>query len=96
MLTYFVVLHLVSIEACINFQLLKPQWLREIAGHVSILEVPYSEHSSYSELKRFVQYLRIGSERDIIPTVNLRNRENMAHIFRQWIRERKEKGPESQ
>jgi len=65
-------------------------------GHVSILEVPYSEHSSYSELKRFVQYLRIGSERDIIPTVNLRNRENMAHMFRQWISERKEKGPESQ
>ena len=65
-------------------------------GHVSLLEVPYSEHSSYSELKRFVQFLRIGSERDIIPTVNLKHKKEMDQMFKEWIDERKAQGPESQ
>jgi len=65
-------------------------------GQVSLLEVPYSEHSSYSELKRFVQFLRIGSEKDIIPTVNVRDTDNMRRMFKEWIDERKALGPESQ
>jgi len=65
-------------------------------GHVSLLEVPYSEHSSYSELKRLVQFLRIGSEKDIIPTVNVKYKKEMAVMFKEWIEERKSKGPESQ
>lgn len=65
-------------------------------GHVSMLEVPYSEHSSYSELKRFVQYLRIGSEKDIIPTVNVKQKKEMSLMFKEWIEERKAQGPESQ
>jgi len=65
-------------------------------GHVSLLEVPYSEHSSYSELKRFVQYLRIGSEKDIIPTVNVKQKKEMSLMFKEWIEERKAQGPESQ
>ena len=65
-------------------------------GHVSLLEVLYSEHSSYSELKRFVQFLRMQSEKDIIPTVNMKHRKEMANMFKEWIEERKTKGPESQ
>jgi len=65
-------------------------------GQCSVLEVPYSEHSSYSELKRFVQFLRMGSEMDIIPTVNERNTDAMRAMFKQWIAERKALGPESQ
>jgi len=65
-------------------------------GHVSLLEVPYSEHSSYSELKRLIQFLRIKSEKDIIPTVNVKYKKEMAVMFKGWIEERKSKGPESQ
>jgi len=65
-------------------------------GHVSLLEVPYSEHSSFSELKRFIQFLRIGSEKDIIPTVNVKYNKEMAAMFKNWIEERKALGPESQ
>ena len=65
-------------------------------GHVSLLEVPYSEHSSFSELKRFIQFLRIGSEKDIIPTVNVKYNKEMAAMFKNWIEERKTLGPESQ
>jgi len=60
------------------------------------LEVPYSEHSSFSELKRFIQFLRIGSEKDIIPTVNVKYNKEMAAMFKNWIEERKALGPESQ
>ncbi|XP_040578740.1 uncharacterized protein [Lepeophtheirus salmonis] len=38
---------------------------------IYLLEVPYSEHSSYSELKRFVQYLNVDSAASVIPTVNI-------------------------
>ena len=67
-------------------------------GHISLLEAPYSEHSSYSELKRLVQFLTIGSKKDIIPTVNVKYKKNMAIMFKDWIEERKSKsrGPESQ
>ena len=58
-------------------------------GHISLLEVPYSEHSSYSELKRFVQFLRIGSERDNIPTINVKHEKEMSLLFKEWIEERK-------
>ena len=39
-------------------------------GQLSLLEVPYSEHSSYSELRRFINFLRIGEVGQIVPTVN--------------------------
>ena len=39
-------------------------------GQLSLLEVPYSEHSSYSELRRFINFLRIGEVGQIVATVN--------------------------
>ena len=39
-------------------------------GQLSLLEVPYSEHSSYSELRRFINFLRIREVGQIVPMVN--------------------------
>ncbi|KFD45076.1 hypothetical protein M513_14049 [Trichuris suis] len=60
----------------------------EETNAVTLLGVPYSEHSSYVELKRFVQ--RVRPER-IIPTVNTSDKEarlSMAQTFSRWLEER--------
>lgn len=46
--------------------------------------IPYSEHSSYLEMKRFVQWLK---PQKIIPTVNvgtLKSRRTMEKYFKEW------------
>ncbi|RXN09749.1 DNA cross-link repair 1A [Labeo rohita] len=53
-------------------------------GNISIYGIPYSEHSSFLELKRFVQWLQ---PKKIIPTVNVgswRSRKAMEGFFREW------------
>ncbi|XP_058910812.1 DNA cross-link repair 1A protein [Kogia breviceps] len=53
-------------------------------GNISIYGIPYSEHSSYLEMKRFVQWLK---PQKIIPTVNvgtLRSRRTMEKYFKEW------------
>ncbi|KAF7666532.1 hypothetical protein LDENG_00102930 [Lucifuga dentata] len=60
-----------------------------ISGNVSIYGIPYSEHSSFLELKRFVQWLR---PLKIIPTVNngsWSSRKAMEKCFREWLMETK-------
>ncbi|XP_054801087.1 DNA cross-link repair protein SNM1 [Prosopis cineraria] len=55
-------------------------------GNITIYGVPYSEHSSFTELREFVQYLKPDK---IIPTVNIwneANREKMKSYFRDWLR----------
>lgn len=67
-----------------QLHLLKPI----ISGTVTVYGVPYSEHSSFSELKEFVQFLQ--PER-IIPTVNVgrpQERDQMQSYFRQWLMKR--------
>lgn len=53
-------------------------------GNISIYGVPYSEHSSFLEMKRFVQWLK---PQKIIPTVNVgtwKSRSTMEKYFKEW------------
>ena len=64
--------------------------IKNLKNNVYQLNVPYSEHSSYSELKRFVHFLKLGSSDKILATVNVGNpvsRNAQKAIFKQWIEE---------
>uniref|UniRef100_A0A8C6WQT3 DNA cross-link repair 1A protein n=1 Tax=Neogobius melanostomus TaxID=47308 RepID=A0A8C6WQT3_9GOBI len=59
----------------------------QVNGNISIYGIPYSEHSSFLELKRFVQWLRPVK---IIPTVNngrWESRKAMERCFSDWLKE---------
>ncbi|KAM9424745.1 DNA cross-link repair 1A protein [Pholidichthys leucotaenia] len=63
----------------------------QISGNISIYGIPYSEHSSFLELKRFVQWLQ---PLKIIPTVNngsWASRKAMEKCFSEWLTEARNK-----
>ncbi|XP_065699793.1 DNA cross-link repair 1A protein isoform X1 [Patagioenas fasciata] len=68
-------------DSCLSLVDIKPQ----TRGRITIYGIPYSEHSSYLEMKRFVQWLK---PQKIIPTVNVgdwRARSSMEKHFRDWM-----------
>ncbi|KAM6306605.1 DNA cross-link repair 1A protein isoform 2-T2 [Aegotheles albertisi] len=68
-------------DSCLSLVDIKPQ----TRGKITIYGIPYSEHSSYLEMKRFVQWLK---PQKIIPTVNVgdwRDRSLMEKHFRDWM-----------
>lgn len=70
-------------DSCLSLLDIKPQ----TRGRITIYGIPYSEHSSYLEMKHFVQWLK---PQKIIPTVNVgdwRARSLMEKHFRDWMTE---------
>ncbi|XP_064000423.1 DNA cross-link repair 1A protein isoform X5 [Pogoniulus pusillus] len=70
-------------DSCFSLADIKPQ----TRGKITIYGIPYSEHSSYLEMKRFVQWLK---PQKIIPTVNngcWQARSLMEKHFRDWMTE---------
>ncbi|NXB20642.1 DCR1A protein, partial [Rhagologus leucostigma] len=70
-------------DSCLSLEDIKPH----TRGKITIYGIPYSEHSSYLEMKRFVQWLK---PQKIIPTVNVgdwRDRSLMEMHFRDWMTE---------
>ncbi|KAJ3100733.1 hypothetical protein HDU97_001960 [Phlyctochytrium planicorne] len=59
-----------------------------ISREVTVIGLPYSEHSSYLELKRFVQSVPANK---IIPTVNMSKVAQMQGVFEEWRREKVER-----
>ncbi|NWW14326.1 DCR1A protein, partial [Oreocharis arfaki] len=70
-------------DSCLSLEDIKPH----TRGKITIYGIPYSEHSSYLEMKRFVQWLK---PQKIIPTVNVgdwKDRSLMEKHFRDWMAE---------
>ncbi|CAH2323135.1 DNA cross-link repair 1A [Pelobates cultripes] len=67
-------------DQCSSVTNLRP----ETRGKVTLYGIPYSEHSSYLEMKRFVQWCK---PQKIIPTVNVgspKSRSTMEKYFTDW------------
>ncbi|XP_056153490.1 DNA cross-link repair 1A protein [Lampris incognitus] len=61
----------------------------QTSGNISLYGIPYSEHSSFLEMKRFVQWLQ---PLKIIPTVNVgswSSRKSMDRCLKDWLMEAK-------
>lgn len=79
-------------QACKSFFFMSGKvCIQDVYASVSSTGIPYSEHSSFLELKRFVQWVQ---PLKIIPTVNngsWASRKAMEKCFSEWLAETKSK-----
>ena len=64
--------------------------VKKVGPQVFQLSVPYSEHSSYGEMRRFVKFLRLDTSEKILATVNVGHpptRNMQKKIFKEWVTE---------
>ncbi|KAI8902333.1 DNA repair metallo-beta-lactamase-domain-containing protein [Globomyces pollinis-pini] len=52
-----------------------------VSSNITIVPIPYSEHSSFEELKMFIQSINVSK---VIPTVNVRDVTRLNELFKSW------------
>ncbi|KAJ3076799.1 DNA break repair nuclease [Podochytrium sp. JEL0797] len=52
-----------------------------LAHNIHVIPIPYSEHSSFTELEAFVKAIKVEQ---VIPTVNVGRHEEMQALFNSW------------
>ncbi|XP_071090237.1 DNA cross-link repair 1A protein-like [Haliotis cracherodii] len=74
----------------VSLEQIKPKYSR---NGITIYGIPYSEHSSYLEMKRFTQYIRPDRILATVNNTNPQSRQKMNTLFMTWLSEVKKHDP---
>ncbi|XP_046548367.1 DNA cross-link repair 1A protein-like [Haliotis rubra] len=77
----------------VSLDQIKPKYSR---NGITIYGIPYSEHSSYLEMKRFTQFIRPDRILATVNNTNPESRQKMNRLFMTWLSEVKKNNPAKQ